>query len=101
MGIDDDQIIRFRCRVGHAYSPETLLAEQSDSVEIALWAGLRALEENAALMYRMAKSMREKGNQKSAARFRRTGRRCSGACGDVATVDPWEGKPYRRGAGYR
>ena len=48
--IDDGDMVRFRCRVGHAYSPETLLAVQSDSVEAAIWAGLRALEENAALM---------------------------------------------------
>lgn len=67
--IDDEDMIRFRCRVGHAYSPETLLAKHSDSVESALWAGLRALEENAALMGRMAKSMRDRGNQRSAARF--------------------------------
>jgi two-component system chemotaxis response regulator CheB len=67
--IDDKDVIRFRCRVGHAYSPETLLAEQSNSVEAALWAGLRALEENAALMSRMAKKMREYGINRSAERF--------------------------------
>lgn len=67
--IDDEDMIRFRCRVGHAYSPNVLMAEQSDSVEAALWAGLRALEENAALMTRMAKNMRERGNERSAARF--------------------------------
>jgi two-component system chemotaxis response regulator CheB len=67
--IDDEQMIRFRCRVGHAYSPEALLAEHSNSVEAALWAGLRALEENAALMARMTKSMHERGNERSAARF--------------------------------
>jgi len=67
--IDDENIVRFRCRVGHAYSPETLLAEQGDQVEVAIWAGLRALEENAALISRMAKRMREKGNEKVATRF--------------------------------
>lgn len=45
------------------------MAEQSDSVESALWAGLRALEENAALMARIAKSMRDRGHEKSASRF--------------------------------
>jgi len=65
----DDDIVRFRCRVGHAYSPETLLAQQSNSVDVALWAGLRALEENAALMSRMAKKMRDQGNARSAGRF--------------------------------
>lgn len=67
--IDDEDMIRFRCRVGHAYSPEALLASQSDSVEEALWAGLRSLEENAALMSRMAKNMRKRGNERSAERF--------------------------------
>ena len=67
--IDDENMVRFRCRVGHAYSPETLVAEQSDQVEVAIWAGLRALEENAALISRMAKRMREKGNERAATRF--------------------------------
>jgi len=67
--LNDNDIVRFRCRVGHAYSPETLLAEQSNSVDVALWAGLRALEENAALMCRMAKKMREQGSTRSAVRF--------------------------------
>jgi two-component system chemotaxis response regulator CheB len=62
-------MVRFRCRVGHAYSPETLLAVQSDSVEAAIWAGLRALEENAALMRRMSTQMRNSGNERSALRF--------------------------------
>ena len=67
--LDDGEIRRYRCRVGHAYSSETLLARQSDSVEGALWAGLRALEENAALMNRMAKRMTQMGNLVSATRF--------------------------------
>jgi len=67
--IDEDDIPHFRCRVGHAYADEALLAKQSDSVETALWAGLRALEENAALMAQMAKKMRRRGNERSASRF--------------------------------
>ena len=67
--IDDQNLIRFRCRVGHAYSPETLVAAHSDSVEAAIWAGLRALEENAALMRRMSKQMQRTGNERSAFRF--------------------------------
>lgn len=47
--LEDDPFPRFRCRVGHAWSPGSLAAEQSDSVEVVLWAALRALEEKAAL----------------------------------------------------
>lgn len=56
----DDDLIRFRCRVGHAYSPESLLAEHGKSLEAALWAALRALEEAAALSRRMAAQARQR-----------------------------------------
>lgn len=54
-----EAVVHFRCRTGHAYSPETLLAKQTDGVEEALWAAMRALEENAALARRMEKRMRQ------------------------------------------
>jgi two-component system chemotaxis response regulator CheB len=48
----------FRCRTGHAFSPESLFALQSKSTEAALWEALRALEENAALSGRLARQAR-------------------------------------------
>jgi len=56
--IGDHDLPRFRCRVGHAYSAESLVAEQDDAVEDALWAGLRSLEENATTARRMAERFR-------------------------------------------
>jgi two-component system chemotaxis response regulator CheB len=53
---------RFRCRTGHEFSPESLLAEQSEHVERALWAALRALEEKAAMLRRMAGRSGERGH---------------------------------------
>ncbi len=44
----------FRCRVGHAYSLETLNYELSLATESALWASLRILSEKASVMTRMA-----------------------------------------------
>jgi two-component system chemotaxis response regulator CheB len=47
-------LLRFRCRVGHAYTAENLVGEQAEAAEDALWAALRSLEENVTLARRMA-----------------------------------------------
>lgn len=68
--IMDQGMLRFRCRVGHVWSADSLLAEQNDSMEEALWTALRALEESAALSERLADNA-ERGHRAVAAeRFR-------------------------------
>jgi two-component system, chemotaxis family, protein-glutamate methylesterase/glutaminase len=67
--VHDGDLIRFRCRVGHAYAPETLYLEQRSTLEGALWAALRALEEQASLARRMAGRARELDQTKSAIRY--------------------------------
>ena len=67
--LTEGQVIRFRCRTGHAYSAETLLAEQSDAIETALWSALRALEERAALAQRLVQRARDRQQNLSALRF--------------------------------
>jgi two-component system chemotaxis response regulator CheB len=52
--INEDGLLRFRCRVGHAYTAQYLRAEQRQVIETALWAALRALEESASLYQRLA-----------------------------------------------
>jgi two-component system, chemotaxis family, protein-glutamate methylesterase/glutaminase len=52
--IEDGGFLRFRCRVGHAYTARNLGAEQRHAVETALWSALRALEESASMFRRMA-----------------------------------------------
>jgi len=64
----DGEMLRFRCRVGHAYTGETLTTEQALVVEHALWSALRALEEQAAVRRRMADRAERDGRPNIAAR---------------------------------
>jgi two-component system chemotaxis response regulator CheB len=61
--------IRFRCRVGHAYSEAAMEAAQSVSVERALWSALKALEERVALLRKLADQGRRRGHDAVAAMF--------------------------------
>jgi two-component system chemotaxis response regulator CheB len=47
--------LQFRCHVGHAYSPESLLADHADGLERALWSAVRTFEERANLLRRLGK----------------------------------------------
>jgi two-component system chemotaxis response regulator CheB len=67
--IHDGKLTRFRCRVGHAYNPEALQYAQSNDLEMALWAALRALEEQAELARRLSARSRKINQPKAAARY--------------------------------
>jgi two-component system, chemotaxis family, protein-glutamate methylesterase/glutaminase len=66
---DEGGVRIYRCRTGHEYSEESLAALQSEHVERALWAGLRALEEKAAMLRRMSVRLDVRGGRLSAARL--------------------------------
>ena len=44
----------FRCHVGHAWSPEALLAARDNEVENALWIAVRSLQEKSKLARQLA-----------------------------------------------
>jgi len=67
--IQEGGIERFRCRVGHLYSPESLLADQGVAVEKALWAAIRILEEQAEFADKHAASSRQKQHPRLVKRF--------------------------------
>ena len=52
---------RFRCRVGHAYSPFDLLGEKDKAMEESLWMALQTLEERAQMLELMAADDRQRG----------------------------------------
>lgn len=56
-------LLQFRCHTGHTFSPDTLLAQQSDNLDTALWTALRALEEQSTLARRMAKRAKGRNYQ--------------------------------------
>lgn len=67
--IRDGDASHFRCRVGHAFGGETLMAEQASAVEAALWTAFQALKERSALSRRMAERMEKRGNGRTAERY--------------------------------
>jgi len=67
--VHDGKVLRFRCRVGHAYGVASLTADQQDKIEAALWAALRALEDQIALNRRLARRARERGHPRTATTF--------------------------------
>ena len=67
--IQEDGVVRFRCRVGHLYSLGSLLADQTDAVEKALWAAIRSMEEQAEFSDRLAANSRQKKHARLAKRF--------------------------------
>jgi two-component system chemotaxis response regulator CheB len=66
---NDDGLLRFRCRVGHAYAAEDMLEEKLETLEGALWAALNILKESAEFSRRLAGDSRNRGQERAAARF--------------------------------
>ncbi|MGI8643472.1 MAG: chemotaxis protein CheB [Thermomicrobiales bacterium] len=52
--LPEKEDLRFRCRIGHAYSPESLMLAQGESLEDALWVALRTLQEQVDISTRLA-----------------------------------------------
>jgi two-component system chemotaxis response regulator CheB len=62
----EGELVRFRCRVGHAWTSEALLASQTETLDAALWTALRALEESASLSKQLSARAHTRGNTRLA-----------------------------------
>jgi two-component system chemotaxis response regulator CheB len=67
--LETNELLRFRCRVGHAFGSDGLLARQSEALDDALWAAFRALQENASLARRLAERSRQQKSEALAQTF--------------------------------
>jgi two-component system, chemotaxis family, protein-glutamate methylesterase/glutaminase len=66
---EEGQVVLFRCRVGHSFTIESLLAERTTEVESALWTALTALEERIHLGKRLLRRMNDRGNGVMASKY--------------------------------
>jgi two-component system, chemotaxis family, protein-glutamate methylesterase/glutaminase len=65
----DGDLLRFRCRVGHAYTPESMLDGKSEHIEEALWTAYETLRESALMMRRLMGDAQARGHAQIAARL--------------------------------
>ncbi len=72
--IQDRELLRFRCRVGHGFSIESMMDEQAEALESALWVAMKTLQESAELSQRLAQQAEQRGQnwiaRRLEARFR-------------------------------
>jgi two-component system chemotaxis response regulator CheB len=65
----EDRITIYRCRAGHVYSPDSLLAVQGEGLDSAIWRPIRMLQERGALLRRLAERATSQGRERSARYF--------------------------------
>jgi two-component system, chemotaxis family, protein-glutamate methylesterase/glutaminase len=70
---------RYECRLGHGWSPASLLDGHSSAVEQALWVAALRLDERARLTQSMAEEADKRNHPLSAARFREATREAEDA----------------------
>lgn len=69
--VDEGEVRRYRCRVGHAFSAADLVTEKTAALENSLWVALQTLEERAEMLREMESSDRLRGRDSTASGFAR------------------------------
>jgi two-component system, chemotaxis family, protein-glutamate methylesterase/glutaminase len=67
--IGDEEPLRFRCHVGHSFTVDPFLAEQTQFLENTLWSAVRALEEKVTLTRQVAQRMKKSARFAEAAKY--------------------------------
>jgi len=55
--VHHSELVRFQCRIGHKYSPESMMEAQDENVERLMWSAIRALEEQSEYISQMAQQI--------------------------------------------
>jgi two-component system, chemotaxis family, protein-glutamate methylesterase/glutaminase len=91
---EEGETVSYRCRVGHAYTMNTLVARHVDTLERTLWSAYRALEERSAMSRRIARRLGDRGRKESAGRFERQAELSARQAGELkALLDSLEAAP--------
>jgi two-component system chemotaxis response regulator CheB len=95
----EGELLQYHCHLGHRFSGDNLVEAQSEALDVALWAALRALEEHSALHTRMAKHARERGSDLIAQKYEREARDAEDQADRIRRVlisdSPSSGAPER------
>jgi len=67
--LHDGELVRYRCRVGHAWTSDGLVAKQSEILDEALWTALRSIEESVSLSRQLSRRHGGRGDARLAERF--------------------------------
>ncbi len=84
--ISDGDVLRYRCRVGHAYSSENALKAQGAALDRALWTALRMIEERIAFLRLMASKAETSHNQPVARDFEARKKQLEDQAGAIRTI---------------
>lgn len=55
---DSEPLMRFRCHIGHSYTANVFLAEQTQNVEDSLWTAVRVMEEKVTFLRHLSEQMK-------------------------------------------
>jgi two-component system chemotaxis response regulator CheB len=82
----DNDVVRFACQVGHAYSPESLGEQQGEALEHAFWNAIRTLEERSDLLERMARRADRNGAAATVQRLKLKAETARGDANEIRTT---------------
>ncbi|MEG4422301.1 chemotaxis protein CheB [Microcoleus sp. LAD1_D5] len=67
--IGKSEPLRFRCHIGHSFTADIFLSEQTQYIENALWSAVRAMEEKVTFSHQMSERMKNYNLQSAAAKY--------------------------------